>query len=261
MLNKLIKNELKATSRLLGPLYIILLLMSIVNRFVINANGSNKVFNIIRFFLILTYAITIIAILTVTIFYMFIRFYKNLLMDEGYLMFTLPVKTHGLVASKLLTTVFWAIISIIAIIVSLLIVFATPDTIPAIANGVKEAVANVSREFGTSGILFFVEFIALILVGMITNILLIYVSMAIGQLFSNHKIIGSFAAYMIIYTAIQFLMLIVLFIFGLPMSENLSEPSFIPKVIFPVIMISLTIIGTCSYLGINYIFKKKLNLD
>lgn len=261
MLAKLIKNDLKSTSRLIVPLYLILFFMSIINRFIINVNDASLVFRIIKVFLIFAYVLSIIAALAVTVFYMIIRFYKNLLMDEGYLMFTLPVKSHELITSKLLVTILWTIISIIGIFISLLIVFATPETLPAIRDIMKEAVADISREFGTSGILFFAEFITIILLGLVSNLLLIYVSMAVGQLFSKHKIIASFASYMIIYTAIQIIMIIGLVIFGDSMSENLNELSLVPQVVFPVIMVILAVTGTCFYLGTNYIFKRKLNLD
>lgn len=260
MLSKLMKYDLKATSRLLGPLYIILLFMSIINRFVINMNDNNEVVRIIRVFLIAAYATLILVVLVVTVFYMIIRFYKNLLTDEGYLMFTLPTKTHQLITSKLLITLFWSIISIVVILISIFIVFASPDSIPTAINVIKEALAELYREFGGNGVLMFTELILMCLLGLVSNILLIYASIAMGQLYSKHKIIGSFVSYMIIYTVIQFLMIIIMVAFGVFIPE-VSEVSILPQVIFPVIIVILMITCTCFYLATNYIFKRKLNLD
>lgn len=261
MLNKLMKYELKATSRLLVPLYLILLFMSIINRFVFTLNDNGGAVKIINQFLIVTYITTIFVVLVVTVLYMIIRFYKNLLTDEGYLMFTLPTKTHQLITSKLLITIFWTILSIILILLSLFIVFATHDNFSNVINIVKEAFTELNGQFSISWTLFFAEFIFMCLLSLVTNILLIYVSIAIGQLYSKHKIIGSFAAYMIIYMIIEFLMVVIFIPFGIFASKNPVEPSTLPKVIFPIVMVILMIGSTLFYSITNYIFKRKLNLD
>jgi hypothetical protein len=261
MLKKLIKYELKATSRLLVPLYLILLFLSMINRFVFNMSNHNGVVGVINQFFLFTYVISIVIVLIVTVFYMIIRFYKNLLTDEGYLMFTLPTEPHQLITSKLIITVFWTIISIITILISLFIVFASPDILPSAINGMREAFANLSIEFGNNWVLLFTELIIMCILGLVTNILLIYLSIATGQLFSKHKIIGSFASYVIIYTVIQFLMITILAIFGVFNSKNQLGTSSLPQVIFPIVIVILTLGSACFYLATNYIFKRKLNLD
>ena len=52
------------------------------------------------------YVVLIISISAITLIIMVQRFYKNLLGDEGYLMFTLPVKTWQNVLNKLIFAVF-----------------------------------------------------------------------------------------------------------------------------------------------------------
>lgn len=261
MLNKLMKYELRATSRLLVPLYLILLFISIINRFAFKLYSYSGVVGIISKLLIATYVISIFVVIIVTVLYMITRFYKNLLTDEGYLMFTLPVKAHELITSKLLITLLWLIIGIIAVLISLFIVFAAPDTLPYAINEIKEIMPNLSREFGGSWGLVFTELIFISLLSIVGNILLIYVSIALGQLFSNHKIIGSFAAYMIIHMVIQFLMILMLIPFGVYTSKNPMGVSLLPQVIFPAVIIILMLGCICFYLATNYIFKRKLNLD
>lgn len=261
MLNKLMKYELKATSRLLVPLYLILLLMSVINRFVLTINDNGSTVKIINQFLIVTYITTIFIVLFATILYMIIRFYKNLLTDEGYLMFTLPTKTHQLITSKLVITIFWTILSIMLILLSLFIVFATNVSYPTVINIIKESFSKLNGEFGISWTLFFAEFIIMCLLSLVTNILLIYVSIAVGQLYTKHKIIGSFAAYMIIYMIIEFLMFVVFIPFGIFASKNGVDAATLPKVIFPIIIIIQMIGSSCFYFVTNYIFKRKLNLD
>jgi hypothetical protein len=261
MLSKLMKYELKATSRLLIPMYLVMLLMSIINRFSLNLFEHQGFVVLISALLMITFVSSIVAVLVVTVFYMIARFYKNLLTDEGYLMFTLPAKAHQLITSKLLVTMFWTIISIFAVLLSLFIAFANAQTLPQIMNVIREAMAELSRELGGSSVLMFVEFILLILLGLVSNILIIYVSIAIGQLFTKHKIVGSFVSYMGIYTAIQIIVTLILIPFGVFASNNQMKPTAIPNVVFPAAIVLLVAGSAACFLVTNNIFKRKLNLD
>jgi hypothetical protein len=261
MLVKLMKHELKANSRLLVPLYLILLAISLVNRFVFNLKDYNAVVTFIKQFSIVTYGISMFIILAVTALYMIFRFYKNLLTDEGYLMFTLPVKTHQLITSKLVLTLFWIIISILAVPISLYIAFATPETLPFAMNVVKEALTSLYSEFGANGVLMLMSFILMCLLSLASYILLVYLSIAVGQLFSKHKIIGSFGAYMVIYTVIQFVVLIIFALLQLVITDSMLETLVRPQVLMPIVLIVLTAQCSAFYLAANRIFKRKLNLD
>lgn len=261
MLAKLFKYEFKATSRLIVPMYLIMLFMSLINRFTFNIDKNGGAGEVISQFLMLTYVTTIVAVLIVTVSYMIVRFYKNLLTDEGYLMFTLPVKSHQHITSKLMITIFWTIVSIAAVLISLFITFATPATLPSAGRVLREVLLSFNKDFSVNGSLVAVEMLIMFVLGLISNILLIYLSIALGQLFTRHKIIGSFAAYMIVYTVLQFLAVALLIPFGLFMSKTPPSISFIPQVIFPISIVILAAGSVVFYLGTNYIFKKKLNLD
>jgi hypothetical protein len=260
MLSKLIKYDLKATSRLLIPLYLILMVMSVVNRIVLSFNDYKPV-SIFSQFLIVIYIMSIVTVFAVTVIYMIARFYKNLLADEGYLMFTLPVKTHELIASKLLSTIFWTLASVAVVGISLLIAFVTPESIPVSVNAIKEGIAELNREIGGNWPLMFFELIIMILLGLVGNILIIYVSIAIGQLFSKYRIMASFGAYMVIYTVLQFLMIIPLAVFGVMFRGWTPQVSDIPLIIFPGIIVVLSIGCAGFYYATHYIFKRKLNLE
>ena len=98
MLGKLLKYELKATSRVFVPLYIAILVVSIVNGLSLNL----EIFNIQGLATIILMCL-FISLFVITIVVTIQRFNKNLLKDEGYLMFTLPVSSKYLVLSKYLT--------------------------------------------------------------------------------------------------------------------------------------------------------------
>ena len=58
-------------------------------------NTSNKIISAIAVVMAIMYGMVIIAAFVITLIVIIQRFYKNLLTDEGYLMFTLPVKAHS----------------------------------------------------------------------------------------------------------------------------------------------------------------------
>lgn len=263
MLAKLMKHELKATARLLIPMDIILLCISMINHFTFQVGIQEGAPGLIVDFLINIQVLFSIAILMVTVIFMITRFYKNLLSDEGYLMFTLPVKVHQLITSKLIITLFWILIGFIVLFLSWGIVVFKPGDMGLIIDAIQRLLLQLQLSFGNSWIFIAVEFIILALLGLVFNILLVYVSIAIGQLFTKHKIIASFISYGILYTIIQWGMLAILsgLSFILYNNTNFSTIATVPQVIFPVAIGAVLIGCIVFYLATNYIFQKKLNLE
>lgn len=261
MLARLMKHELKATARLLVPLYIVLLCISIINRFTLQSGMGEGIAIFFRGLLIATQVISIISILMVTLILMILRFYKNLLKNEGYLMFTLPVRTHHLITSKLVITVFWIIVSLAMILGSLGIVAANPGMMDAMWRSLIEMSAEISAVFGGNGTLLLVEFAILVFLGILANILLVYVSIAVGQLFNKNRVVASFVSYIVIYTGLQFLITIVGGFFIRFNIGNIDFFNLSPLIVFPVGIV-FTLAGCILFYAVtNHILTKKLNLE
>lgn len=105
MLGKLIKYEFKACGRTFFPLYIGILVLAAINGlcnnyniFSIGDNGTSLSFSIenVQGILMLVLFALFVALFVLTILLTIQRFKKNLLDEEGYLMFTLPVSTKVL---------------------------------------------------------------------------------------------------------------------------------------------------------------------
>lgn len=261
MLVKLIKHELNATGRIFLPLYFIILLLSLVNRVLTTINIFNGPLNILRGFTIAAYALSIVATLVVTFVIMIIRFYKNLMSDEGYLMFTLPVKSSQLISSKLIVSFLWNIVSIIVVGISLLIILGTSKNLEALRGFIDFALMGLKAGFGNKYLLLIVEFLIMMIVSLINQVLLIYVSIAIGHLFNGHKVIGSFVSYIAITTIIQVLVTIILMIWARIADSTLDGLEAIPELVFPFSIIFALICNVLFYYGTNYIFNRKLNLE
>ncbi|MDF2538222.1 MAG: hypothetical protein K0S76_1243 [Herbinix sp.] len=261
MLNKLLKHELKATARLLIPLYLILLFFTIMDRIVLHLDIFKGVLSLIPGLITIGYVLSIVAIVVVTAILMIMRFYKNLFTDEGYLMFTLPVKSYHHINSKLIVAILWTVVSIIAVIGSIFIVAATPENLKAFNEGLKMFWAELSGPSEDHRLTIFIELILMLFLSLINNILLIYLSIAIGQLLNGHKIIGAFASYIGITTVLQILATLLIFAASLIFKDIVEDVTFIRTTVFPVTILSLIILSVIYYFITDLIFKRKLNLE
>lgn len=108
MLRKLLKQEFRATARVMLPLYLVTFLLALAVRLGIffsqNASLTEGVGGVTLRTVLLGLSITgfvsaCIATFLVALIQAVLRFRSNLLGDEGYVMFTLPASTHQLVLS------------------------------------------------------------------------------------------------------------------------------------------------------------------
>lgn len=122
MLRKLLKYELSAMGRILLPLYGALIFMSLIMGIVVNVLDVLPIFSGIVVFLYVAVAVGS-AVMTVIIIVQ--RFYKNLLGNEGYLMFTLPVSIGKHVWNKVIAAGIWMSFGLMIGILSALIIVSS----------------------------------------------------------------------------------------------------------------------------------------
>lgn len=204
MLGKLLKYELKSTSRMMGVLYLAVLVVAAVVGFIargmiLGATQGNAIAVVISG---LIYVLLIMALMIVTIVMILQRFYKNLLKGEGYLMHTLPVPTWMLVASKVISSLIWILLSIAVLIVSIFVlvlagilgngIFFTADIDWASIDWTS--IFKLFRESTGEVIMTIVASI----VQIVRIVLLVYTAMAIGAAAKSHKVFYSVLTFIII---------------------------------------------------------------
>ena len=261
MLGKLLKHEFKATARLLLPIYIVLAVFTIMARIVLHFNftGSLAIFT---GFVTIAYIISLTAIIVISYVITILRFYRNLMTDEGYLMFTLPVKPHELINSKLIVSFLWNIACIVAVFLSLIGVFLNSERIGFFKESWSTVINQMERDFGSGNTtLFFIEFIILFIIGLIFNILMIYASISIGQLFSGHKVLGSFLSYIGISTVLQILFTAGTATLGFAFYQSIDDLSSLPQLILPIFLLTMAALSVLFYWLIHLLFRKKINLE
>lgn len=278
MLSKLIKYEFRGTARYYLPIFALLLLFSIFGR----AAGQSLAdsagmlpgpevsrISTLSWIAHLGYGLTLSALWVMTLVVTVARFYKNLLGNEGYLMFTLPVGTGRNILAKLLPAVCWVLAASLLTAGSALLLSYTGG-LGDFFSGIAAALRSLFQETGWQGILFSLEALLMILLGLAAIILLCYLAMSIGQLANEHKFLASVGAYF----GLQFLLQVTIVLVASGLGHWLTVPpwvnglldwltgnSLLSAHLFMLILLSaLFIFCALMFLIIRRLLSKHLNL-
>lgn len=259
MLGKLMKYEFKATGRTFLPLYGAILVVALLNRFLgRNTQGVFEELNKVGDFTVVALVALFIALGVITIVATIQRFQKNLLSDEGYLMFTLPVKTRSLILSKMIVAIVWIILSGLVGIAAFGILFISKEFItelmPLLSELMSQAIYLLQEEVGRVSILVIAQFIVAGFLSYIQFIVSIYLALAIGQFpnFQKHRTAASFIAFFVINLVVNWVL--GLAIFAGDFTANVNMNMFIGNLIVLVLTVGM-------FEATNYILRNHLNLE
>ena len=268
MLGKLLKYELKATSRVFIPLYIAILVVSIVNGLSLNLEILN-----IQGLATIVLMCLFISLFVITIVVTIQRFNKNLLKDEGYLMFTLPVSSKHLVLSKYLTSLIWTFLSFVVAFLSFTIIFMIPTyKYFDFSYFINEFNLLFSNMLNLNILGQFIKIILLMIISYTIFIFNVYLALSVGQLpvFNRFRNVSSFIGFLVINLLISYAQNIVsLFVndasVNIEAIDNInyainSVTSIVSKGLNIAIVINLIII-LVLFFATTYILDKKLNLE
>ena len=137
MLRKLLKHEFRATARIMGPLYLILLVTAMGANFSARVmdRADSRLLNALGALVVMAFVVAIIGVCFMSFFLMLQRFYRNLLRDEGYIMFTLPASVHQQVWSKLIVSTVWFVATAVAVILAFLVAVYEVGFVSAFSGG------------------------------------------------------------------------------------------------------------------------------
>lgn len=269
MLAKLLKYDFKAMFKIFLPLWGVLLVVSGVNRLFTGAGlDAEQGLGLVNSLMVLLYVLLIMAVMVVTTVIIIARFYQGLLKDEGYLMFTIPVKPWQLLASKLISAVVISIISGVVALASVAIIAYFPEMGQVLAELWKMGMKNVPN-FLPLVILLVVS----LFVGIICSVSQVYASMALGHLAGSHRVGFAVLAFIVL-SVIWSTVGSVIGMFGYPdltstmISINEIEVSVDVAGISNVLLTAtvwgliLDVVRCVVHLGItNYILSRRLNLE
>lgn len=274
MLKTLLKYEWKDTWGLCTACNGIALILSVIGALMISlwhysddktfTDTQTTMLGVAFSFYIIIYIVSVFAIVLVMKYYFFVRYYKNLFTDQGYLMHTLPVKSTDLINSKLIIAVLWQFITGIVVgICIVIIVFSFADIFGELSiMDFKEAFHDIETEFDeiVKGVPLIASGIISGLVTPIFEILLMYMAVGIGQQSKKNRLFLSVMVLIGLYMGKRFISSCL----SVPLQMLvINEDISLTTVNVGAVLVALAIVGmTVGLYFLNkYFLEKKLNLE
>lgn len=274
MLGKLLKHDFKALFKYWWIAAIISLGLGVAAGFSIPiAISENDIPPILRVSTIIAIFVAIMGIGVFSAFsvvMIFIRFYKNLFTDEGYLTFTLPVKRASILNSKLISAVLFTIatsfIIFTAILTALLIGFSSEIFTVRFLNGLRDTVLEIYNYTGAYIYIYIVAAVLLyISVTTLSTLFLFNCITFASTITKKARVITSIAIYYVansVFTSV----LQILYLFSGSyiadkmdtLSENMYNP--IISLILLCALVFVALINGILYTIEYYMLDRKLNL-
>lgn len=277
MLGKLFKYEFKSTAKVMLAIYGVLvfatLLVSIGSSMEamqgVNLTDVPPVVELFFAASVLMYVLSIFALFTVSYVYLCIHFYKTMYSDQGYLTHTLPVKPVTLFNVKLVTSLVWMILTAVLFALSIFAFLIGASRGEIFSSEVAGRMAEIIKyEFVPIFGMTFGQFLLFVILSSVISclsyLLMVFASISIGQLFTGHKIVGSFAAGVVIYMVQQIVAMVVILVTGFSTFLDYEIATFGDLLFAPPMIISMVI--SVLFVIVLYIVcivmqTRHLNLD
>ncbi|MEN2777084.1 hypothetical protein [Acetivibrio clariflavus] len=257
MLKKLIKYNIKSTSRYMNMIFLALLIATIFTKALLSLNIYKGALAFIPQVITLTYQIIVVIMIVTTYIIQAVQYYISMATDEAYMTFTLPVKVNNLIISKLLTAVMWNFFSILLAIICNGIVLYSKEKITAFIDWARN-----SNIYGMNLFIAVIILLGMIILALVMFNLFIFTAIGVGQAFAKNKLAGSFLAGIAMYVIMQFVTMFT-FIPAILMIDMQTEDNFyLGSIMFiTVCAIYELLVSIILYLISNHVFSKKLNLE
>lgn len=274
MLMKLMKHELRATSRIMLPLFGLLLVTAVGANFSVRGLTDSDSFflNLLGGLFLVAFVVAMVAVCLIAFALMLRRFHGNLLQDEGYVMMTLPVSVHQHVWSKLIVSTVWFAATIAVVILACLVLAFDVKMAQTVAAGfrllVEEIARNFSAYYAVNGMIVVLEGIVICVLASFSMCLQCYSAMAIGYSFPNRKgliSVGVFIGMQIVLSLVEGLGISLfndsaLHYALLGWTDVLSTAAGLHLSMWMLIGLEV-LYGAVFYFLTTYFLKKRLNLE
>lgn len=276
MLGRLFKYEMKATAKILLPIYAAFIAIAGITRITLEFQLDE---NSPLYFLIdistLVFALSTMAMFVITSVVIVWRFYRNTSSDEGYLLFTLPVKTDYIILSEFLCGFFWCVVMLAATIIGMLLLLINRNIDGVTIN--FTFLGNVFSLFSADGIKMIFVFLANVILSCLAEIMMAYCAIAIASLFRKYRLLLSATFYIALIVVINLIDVIVLRmitnysidtknmndVYDINSFVNVWNNVIAPNMLSLEVLIDfiyVAVIMVVEYFVIRFILKKHLNL-
>lgn len=265
MLGKYMKHEFQETGKLMIPLNLVILVYTLIGAIMLGSRlFSSPPMVILGVISLVLYMLSLFAIFIVAYVYFTVRFYKTMYTSQGYLTHTLPLSTMGIVNTKVLVSACWMILTVAVTTLSVIVLVAAAIG----SEWGKIAFSDFTLYTGFSLTGFFTWYVLLLILGCVEQILMIYASLAIGQLCRQYRILASIGTYIAFHMVLQIINTVILFVTQL-FSINTTLMSFQTDVVsshfygrsFTISTIESLLLCVLFYFLCYWLTDKKLNLE
>lgn len=266
MLGRLIKYDFKALNRFLIVIHGMLLISALLGRILVT--GRAEVLrdpSTLQVTLIILGFIAIVILMAAasigSCICIAMHFYKNIYSDEGYLTHTLPVTRGQILASKTIVGTGWMVLDQILIVVSIgILLWVAP-----ISEGFRSVKGEILNEMGIPADAGFIQILlfmcAVFVISGISSVVTIYVSIAIGQFFGGHRVLGAVVVYFCISTVMGLFSSVLIMVRAIGMNQGeISVYEYYQDVLIWTLIIS-AVSTVIFYIITHVLMKKKLNLS
>lgn len=275
MLGKLLKYEMKSTSRFMWIIYGAVIVVGIIAGIllrldialgsagyedgVISAQTADTIQMILTFITFSIYFLLLIAMEVLTMVMIVMRFWKNMFGSEGYLMHTLPVPSWMLVTSKLIIAVLWELMAAVTALISGSFILGISGLLREIFGGVSireflDSFTEIGLRLEPGKWIFIIIFAAL------AGILQFYFAMSLGNLANKNKILYSVLSFLGINIAVSIVSGIIQFARMMIMQNALSTGAVFSILGWPTLIL-YAVLAIGFFFGTYMIMENKLNLE
>ena len=270
MLGKLIKHEFKATGRTMGPFILVCLGLSVLAGLSIRgmeAQMDYGWFTVLFGIVMFLFVAGLIAVCIMALVVCIERFRKNLLGDEGYLMFTLPVSVDEHIFAKLIVSSVWLVVTWLVCMLAFVLMFlCNLDMIEVNWSEISYVMDQVWAKLLDFGLLhiigYILELLALIFAGCCFTCIQFYSAMAIGYSFSNHKVLLSVVFYFVISMVLSFIQsfgMLFLNTLNIQPVQSISNAGVV-HVVLLAFLVYMLVYAAIMYIPTRLLLKHRLNL-
>lgn len=268
MLGKLVKNELKSYRFSFGIVFLSGFVFTIFMKVVCMLPYQEGVKELIQSLGFMAYYYLIMLVGVAANVLIIIRFYSTMVGDRGYLTWTLPAKSSTILWAKLIGGGLWEILAAIVTYIYLAIFYAGHYWVDSMTEEMTVMFRDLFDSFEPQDIVIVILAVIAIFIWSFVPILLIYLCMAIGQLFGKWRILASIGCYFVIIILIEIVMVLGIVVLSLALVDVSPDIFLIDLDAYTVIngvLVILAILGAGAFAALfaitNSLFKKHLNLE
>lgn len=263
MLNKLLKYDLKYVYKTLIVFYILDFVFALLTRG-IRLFENSSLMQFVAFIMNIVTIVSFIATIIINIMKLWSRFVNNIYKDESYLTHTLPVTEKDIYISKFLSSILTITTSVIAIILSLFIIYYSQDFIELL----KTSLDGLANAYDSTVISIIIVLFVVFLLELISVVVEGYTGILLGHRSGDHKMIKSIVIGFLFFMGTSILIIAVILLAGLFVKDimdlfvTLAPPNV--KTIKNLLLVAIVIYSlaiTFYFIFDTHILKKGVNVD